>query len=113
MVFISEAQPGVVFLVLLWICKFSFQGSWQPVTHIWEQLEGLAPWSEEAEKGDRTQVGTNLLPLGSRAPRSNCRRPPAPAALNMGTFVCDANGKQKKSSQKTIWCFSCVYIFGT
>lgn len=66
MVFISEARPGVVFLVLLWICKFSFQGSWQPMTHIWEQLEGLALWAEEAEE-NRAQVDTDLPPLGARA----------------------------------------------
>ena len=75
MVFISAARPGVVFLVLLWICKFSFQGSrqpmTQPMTHIREQLEGLALRAEEAEKEDWPQVCMNLLPLGSRAPRSN------------------------------------------
>ena len=63
MVFGSEALPGVVFLVLLWICKFSFQGSLQPMTHIWKQLEGLAPWAEEAEEGqDPAQVPTKLPP---------------------------------------------------
>lgn len=110
MVFVSEARPGVVFPVLLWICKFSFQGSWQSVTHVWEVLEGLALRAED----DRAQVDTNLLPtLASRALRFHRRCPPAPEVLNEGIFVCDENEKQKNSSQKTIWCFSCVYIFGT
>lgn len=68
MAFISEALPGVVFLVRLWICKFSFQGS--PAAHDLhlEQLGGLGLQAEAA--------------TAKRRWRQTCLpRPPGPCAL--------------------------------
>lgn len=34
MVFVSEALPGIVFLVLHWVCKLALQALLQPMTHV-------------------------------------------------------------------------------
>lgn len=112
MVFISEAQPEVVFLVLLWICKFSFQGSPAALTYIWEQLESRGPWAEEPggapakpRWGHTCQPrapGHRVLTEGTPAP------PPHSDPSNLCIFVCDEEEKQKSHSEKTT-CFPAVF----
>lgn len=58
MAFISEALPEVVFLVLLWICKCSFQGS--PAAHDLHLGASGRPGAVGLGGGggqDQTQVG--------------------------------------------------------
>lgn len=83
MLFISEVLPGVVFLVLLWICKFSFQGSPAALTYIWEQLESLGLRAEGTEEattkpgGRQTRQpwapGRRVLTGGTQRPRQSVR----------------------------------------
>lgn len=111
MAFISEALPGVVFLVRLWICKFSFQGS--PAAHDLHLETAGRPRAAGWEGHNLTQMETNLPASGSRTSCSNWRCPRDPGNLNILMFVQDEREKQERSSEKTIWFSSCVYTFET
>lgn len=109
MVFISAALPGVVFLVLLWVCEFSFQVPLQPKTHIWELWEPWEAWGSGLRGGPRPNPpGANLPPWGLGhhiLPEAPCD----PGSLNRPIFLYNVKDRQKSSCQETIWFFSCVY----
>lgn len=60
MAFISEALPGAVFLDL----QVFFQGSLQPVTYMWEQLEGLGLLAKEVREATTNPDGDKPACLG-------------------------------------------------
>lgn len=106
-VFIFQAVPGVVFLVLLWVFEFSCRAPLQPMTYVWEQLVGLRLWAEDAEEVKPKPRWRPARPPGVPEHHVLTEGASDPGGLNIHIhfchiFVFDEKERQRRRSKKKI-----------